>query len=106
MCASCRLPLQLADCVWERKYGLASICYIKCCKCGQIKSVASGKRQNHEKNGQGPFDINAKLGVGLYTFPIINSIYLCRIACNDFYAKFMKMFILLKFFSIVTCWDR
>jgi hypothetical protein len=63
----------------------------------QINSVASGKRQNHQKNGQGPFDINAKLGVGLYTFHIINSIYLCRIACSDFYAKFMKVFILFVF---------
>jgi hypothetical protein len=91
-CTSCRQPLQLADCVRERKYGSASIYYIKCCKCGQINSVASGKRQNHQKNAQGPFDINTKLGVGLYTFHIRNSIYLCRIACSDFYAKFMKIF--------------
>lgn len=57
--------MQLASCVSERKYGLASLFYIKCCKCGDINCVASGKRQNGEKNGQGPFNVNAKLGVAL-----------------------------------------
>lgn len=65
-CVSCKEPLQLASCVSERKYGLASLFYIKCCKFGDINSVASGKRQNDEKNSQGPFISNAKLGVSVY----------------------------------------
>ena len=65
-CAGCEEPLQLVGCVSERKYGLASIFQIKCHKCGNITSISSGKRQNDEKNGQGPFDVNVKLGVGMY----------------------------------------
>ncbi|XP_078315372.1 uncharacterized protein LOC111116349 [Crassostrea virginica] len=64
-CAGCEEPLQLVGCVSERKYGLASIFQIKCHKCGNITSISSGKRQNDEKNGQGPFDVNVKLGVAL-----------------------------------------
>ena len=65
-CAGCEEPLQLVGCVSERKYGLASIFQIKCHKCGNITSISSGKRQNDEKNGQGPFDVNVKVGVGMY----------------------------------------
>ena len=65
-CAVCEEPLQLAGCSKERKYGLASIFHIKCHYCGNINNISSGKRQNDEKNDQGPFDVNVKLGVGMY----------------------------------------
>ena len=51
---------------YEEKYELASIFHNKCHKCGKINSISSGKRQNDEKNNQGPFDVNVKLGVGMY----------------------------------------
>ena len=51
---------------YEEKYELASIFHNKCHKCGNINSISSGKRQNDEKNNQGPFDVNVKLGVGMY----------------------------------------
>ncbi|XP_062601452.1 uncharacterized protein LOC134263157 [Saccostrea cucullata] len=63
-CPSCKKPLHLVNVVKERKYGLASIFYIKC-ECGEVTSVATGRRQNDEKNGQGSFHINTKLGVAL-----------------------------------------
>lgn len=65
-CVSCKKPLQLPSCVGERKYGLASLFYIKYCKCGDINCVASVKSQNDEKNGEGPFNVNVMLGVGVY----------------------------------------
>ena len=45
-CAGCEEPLQLAGCVKERKYGLPSICHIKCHKCGNVSNVniSSGKK--------------------------------------------------------------
>lgn len=65
-CVFCKELLQFVSCVSERKYGLVSLFYIKCCKCGDINCVVSGKRQNDEKNGQGFFNVNVKLGVGVY----------------------------------------
>ena len=58
--------VQLAGCVKERKYGLESICHIKCHKCKNVTYISIGKRQNDEKNGQEPFDVNVKVGVGMY----------------------------------------
>ena len=53
-CAGCEEPLQLAGCVKERKYGLESICLIKCHKCKNLPYISSGKRQNDEKYGHRP----------------------------------------------------
>lgn len=37
------------------------------CLCGETNIISTGKRNNEEKNGQGPFHINTKLGVGRLT---------------------------------------
>ena len=60
-CTGCEEPLEFAGCVKERKYGLASIFHIKCHTCGNVTNISSGKRQNDEKNGQGPFDVNVHM---------------------------------------------
>ena len=63
-CASCKLPLNIIDCTKERRYGLASLLYIKCNQCGDVTIVPTGKRHSIGDNGQGPFDVNTKLGMG------------------------------------------
>lgn len=50
----------------EKHYGLASLLYIECTGCKELTIVLTGKRHNIGVNGQGPFDVNTKLGVGMY----------------------------------------
>lgn len=108
-CVSCKEPLQLASCVSERKYGLASLFYIKCCKCGDINCVASGKRQNDEKNGQGPFNVNAKLGAGVYKnfihkLDCIIQQYMNIIFSRCSFNVSYIMHYVCEYFSPITCW--
>ena len=65
-CFMCHTPLNLAKCVKERQYGLASLLYIECTSCKELTIVPTGKRHNIGANGQGPFDVNTKLGVGMH----------------------------------------
>lgn len=65
-CVHCSNPLWLEWCVSERKYGLASIFYIKCSECNGISPVYTGKKHN-TANKSGPakcFDVNTKLAAG------------------------------------------
>lgn len=65
-CIFCKEPLSLISCAGEKKYGLASILYVACRKCGTTNSVPTGKR--HSTSGKGParcFDINTKMAAGV-----------------------------------------
>lgn len=65
-CVHCSNPLRLEWCVSERKYGQASIFYIKCSECNGISPVYTGKKHN-TANKSGPakcFDVNTKLAAG------------------------------------------
>ena len=46
----------------EVKFGLASMFHVKYL-CGETNIFSTGKMNNEEKNGQGPFHINTKFGV-------------------------------------------
>nr|XP_034328380.1 uncharacterized protein LOC117689936 [Crassostrea gigas] len=66
-CVHCSNPLRLEWCVSERKYGLASIFYIKCSECNGISPVYTGKKHN-TANKSGPakcFDVNTKLAAAM-----------------------------------------
>lgn len=62
----CHTPLNLAKCVNERQYGLATLLFIESNYCKELTIVPTGKRQNIGTNGRGPFDVDTKLGVSMY----------------------------------------
>ncbi|XP_062575241.1 uncharacterized protein LOC134237162 [Saccostrea cucullata] len=64
-CYLCHTSLDLVDCEKERRYGLASLLYVRCRICDEVTIIPTGKRHNIGQNGQGPFDINTKLAVAL-----------------------------------------
>lgn len=74
-CVHCSNPLRLEWCVSERKYGLASIFYIKCSECNGISPVYTGKKHN-TANKSGPakcFDVNTKLAAGKRALILLDS---------------------------------
>lgn len=80
-CVVCHKPLNLAKCIKEKQYGLASLLYIECTCCNELTIVPTGKRHNIGANGQGPFDVNTKLGVGMY-MKIYTFVFIYRFASN------------------------
>ncbi|XP_056005159.1 uncharacterized protein LOC130050140 [Ostrea edulis] len=42
-CFLCHTPLDLVDCEKERRYGLASLLYVRCSKCDELTIIPTGK---------------------------------------------------------------
>ena len=66
-CVSCGMRLHLSSPVGERRYGLASIFYIKCCDCNATTSIAtSGTHWTTEsKCGRPAYSVNTKATLGM-----------------------------------------
>lgn len=80
-CVVCHKPLNLAKCVKEKQYGLASLLYIECTSCKELIIVPTGKRHNIGANAQGTFDVNTKLGVCMY-MKMYTFVFIYRFASN------------------------
>lgn len=64
-CINCGIPIQLANCFQERRYGLGSLLYIDCKNCDSINVVSTGKRhRNKSQKGMLIWDVNYKLSLG------------------------------------------
>lgn len=63
-CKLCQFPLQLHNCISEKKFGLSHILNIKCENCELINDVATGSRHRTEKGGLA-WDANTKLAAGM-----------------------------------------
>lgn len=59
-CSTCASPLHFSNIEKERRYGLASILYIRCQNsvCNTLNDIKTGKRT------AGSFDVNSKLALG------------------------------------------
>ncbi|XP_077865088.1 uncharacterized protein LOC144350911 [Saccoglossus kowalevskii] len=66
-CAVCCEHLVLVDCQEERRYGLGSVLYIPCQRCGAVNHVYTGSTHRNAKSNQGLpiFDVNTKLATGM-----------------------------------------
>ena len=64
-CQLCSQPLHLANCVGEKKFGLAQILMIKCTyeDCGLVNSIPTGSRHRTDRGGLA-WDVNTKLANG------------------------------------------
>ena len=74
-CFTCNAELRLFDTVAERRYGLGVILSIRCCFCGCLNAVHTGKRHHDatKKRTMPIFDMNTKAAAGkLYETFIIN----------------------------------
>jgi hypothetical protein len=64
-CKQCGTPLHLHMIEDERRYGFASILYIRCCKCNGVNKITTGKRHRvADKKRALVFDINTKAALG------------------------------------------
>lgn len=65
-CDVCHTPLQWADCVKEKRCGLASVFCVRC-KCGFVNDVASSKSHQGPCSGTSSkvSDVNSKAAVGM-----------------------------------------
>lgn len=73
----CGKPLVLADCVSEKKYGLASLLSIPCSHCEYVNAVATDTHVEtaDQKRGPRPFSSNRKAALGKI---ISEMFFLCR----------------------------
>ena len=66
-CVSCGMHLRLSSTVSERRYGLASIFYIKCCECNATTSIATSSTHwtTETKRGRPAYSVNTKATLGM-----------------------------------------
>ena len=86
-CSECGLgpiPLTKFTIVGERKLGLGGYYYVRCQnpECHHVNRAPYGKvhHQKHKKHGMPCFDVNTKLGSGMYNFSA-SYIQLCLLLC-------------------------
>lgn len=67
----CKNRLHFQDIINERNRGIASLWYLKCSFCGQIKLVHTSEQYSLESLSQNSrHEINAKIAAGSYNFKI------------------------------------
>ena len=72
-CKDCSNPLELANTLSEKRYGLGSVLHISC-SCGQLNTISTGKshRSASARRGLPIYDVNTKLATGKKCFIFIS----------------------------------